>query len=129
MPIRAERRALYPPDWTARRARVLERAKNRCEFPTAAGDRCSAPNGHQVARLLADLEAWYPWDYADAYLEPGLYRLVGIVLTIAHLDHDETNSADENLRAGCQLHHLRHDIGQHARSRRLVRGLELPFEL
>jgi hypothetical protein len=46
---------------------------------------------------------------------------VKIVLTIAHVDHDETNNADENLRAWCQLHHLRHDAQQHAENARKTR--------
>jgi hypothetical protein len=34
---------------------------------------------------------------------------VKVVLTVAHLNHDPADCRDENLRAGCQLHHLRYD--------------------
>ncbi len=38
-------------------------------------------------------------------------KKVKVVLTIAHLDHDETNNdvADDRLKAMCQLCHLRYD--------------------
>lgn len=38
MPIRPERRGLYPADWLAISARIRERAGNRCEW-------CGARNG------------------------------------------------------------------------------------
>lgn len=37
-----------------------------------------------------------------------------VVLTVAHIDHDTTNNADENLAALCQKCHLRHDAKIHA---------------
>lgn len=40
-------------------------------------------------------------------------RLVRIVLTIAHLDHQPEHSDDENLRAYCQRCHLLHDLDHH----------------
>ncbi len=38
-------------------------------------------------------------------------KKVKVVLTVAHLDHDETNESitDERLKAMCQLCHLRYD--------------------
>lgn len=111
MPIRPERQALYPPDWKAIRMRILHRAGGCCEFTRADGSRCSAPNDSLIARDVRNLENWWAWDFADAYVPPSFYKLVRIVLTIAHLDHDETHCSDENLKAGCQLHHLRHDVG------------------
>ena len=38
-------------------------------------------------------------------------KQVKVVLTIAHLDHDETNwdVKDERLKASCQICHLRYD--------------------
>jgi len=45
-----------------------------------------------------------------------------VVLTTAHVDHDEANMERENLAALCQRCHLRHDHKQHmanaARTRR-----------
>ena len=37
-----------------------------------------------------------------------------VILTVAHLDHDTTNNARENLRALCQRCHLRYDAQLHA---------------
>ena len=45
------------------------------------------------------------------------YATVGlkqIILAAAHLDHDPTNSSEENLEALCQRH-LAHDRPQHRR--------------
>lgn len=39
-----------------------------------------------------------------------------VILTVAHLDHDPQNCADENLKALCQRCHLRHDIEHHKRN-------------
>jgi tRNA(Ile)-lysidine synthase TilS/MesJ len=36
-------------------------------------------------------------------------KKIKIVLTIAHIDHDTTNNADDNLAALCQRCHNRHD--------------------
>ena len=41
-----------------------------------------------------------------------------VILTTAHLDHDRTNNAWENLSALCQRCHLRHDREQHIASAR-----------
>ena len=118
MPIRPENRALYPADWTAIRRRIRhERAGNRCE-------RCKAPNHHVVARetngssymlmdgrvYCADTGEALGWAKGSEY---PLGRMVKIVLTVAHLDHDPTNNADENLQALCQRCHLRHDHAHH----------------
>lgn len=34
---------------------------------------------------------------------------IKVVLTVAHLNHDESSNQDENLAALCQRHHLAHD--------------------
>lgn len=90
-------RSKYPPDWEAISRRIRqERAHHRCEW-------CGALNGlpHPVTGSR-------------------------VVLTVAHLDHDPTNNADDNLAALCQRDHLRHDRGQHQRNaaetRRRKRG-------
>ena len=79
----------YPPNWKSEiRPRILKRANNCCE-------ECGAENYSIVERT-------YP---------NGFKKMVKIILTIAHLDHDETNwnVKDERLKALCQLHHLRYD--------------------
>ncbi len=50
MPIRPENRARYPKDWKDVRARILERAGNRCEGSPAYPD-CRAPNGSEIRSL------------------------------------------------------------------------------
>lgn len=91
MPISAEQKTLYPPDWQEIRARILVRANGRCE-------RCGAVN-----------------------YEPHPITGSRVVLTIAHLDHDPTNCADDNLLALCQRDHLAYDLKHHQRNARITR--------
>jgi hypothetical protein len=92
MPIRAERKALYPSNWKALRAEVLSRASNACEgsprFPE-----CRAVN-----------------------YEPHPVTGSKVVLTIAHLNHDETCADPAMLRAWCQRCHLVYDASHHAKN-------------
>lgn len=104
MPISPDRMKLYPggsirsKEWKAFRKSILERAENRCEgtphFPA-----CRAENG-------------------KAHPDTGSR----VVLTIAHMDHDETHADPERCRALCQRCHLRWDAPRHrasaARTRR-----------
>ena len=84
MPIKDK--SLYPADWKAISHRIrFGRAKGKCEW-------CGAEH--------------------NAY-ETHDGKLVKIILTCAHLDHDTTHNDDSNLAALCQRCHLRHDIGQH----------------
>jgi 5-methylcytosine-specific restriction endonuclease McrA len=105
MPIRPENRRLYPggsptsKEWKAIRASILERARHVCE-------ECGTPNGSYVTR--------------DAG------KVVRIVLTIAHIDHDPTNNDPANLRAWCQKHHLAHDHRHHMASSAATRRKKLP---
>ena len=88
MPISPDRMKLYPggsinsPEWKAIRARILKRAGDRCEC--ACGCRAANHDTHPMTGSF-------------------------VVLTIAHLDQDETNSADDNLKALCQRCHNRLD--------------------
>ncbi len=81
----------YPTDWKAIRARILERAGNRCEG-SPAFPYCRAENGkpHPITRST-------------------------VILTIAHMDHDLTNNSDTNLRALCQRCHNKHDAADRAK--------------
>lgn len=85
----------YPPNWRSEiRPRILIRANNCCEF-------CGIKNGSTAQSAKGK-------DYK-------------IVLTIAHLDHDETNHdvSDDRLRALCQPCHLKYDAEEKARRRRV----------
>ncbi len=110
MPIDYKR---YPPNWkTEIRPAVLTRAENRCEW-------CGLENSQTVYRAKTNKRIeWYPC--ADDVYKLGLDKKVAdwwvskpvkVVLTIAHLDHDETNHDIklERLAALCQLCHLRYD--------------------
>ncbi len=78
----------YPVNWlTEIRPAILERARHKCEF-------CAVQN-----------------------YEPHPVTKSRVVLTIAHLDHDITNSDPENLRALCQKCHNTHDGPKRARNR------------
>lgn len=103
----------YPKNWkTEIRPTVLKRAGNKCEF-------CGLPNGQKVyhARINGRME-WFvksedvyatgiPKILADFWVE----KPVSVVLTVAHLDHDEYNHDVklDRLAALCQLCHLRYD--------------------
>lgn len=89
MPIRPENRARYPKDWAAISRRIRDRAGNRCEGSPDFPD-CRAENGapHPVTGSR-------------------------VVLTVAHLDHQPENCADDNLRAWCQRCHLKYDSLHH----------------
>ena len=104
----------YPPDWKEIRARILARAKNRCEF-------CGLKNYSYVWSVhfhLRDIDKykirniWFS-NEKDAIREArGLtIKKVRVVLTVAHLDHDVENHSvsDDRLKAACQACHCRYD--------------------
>lgn len=96
----------YPPGWrTHTRPRILARAGHRCEH-------CGLPNYAVVesrSRQLLELP--------DSYLAARIIRAqatcraIVVVLTIAHLDHNEWDHTvtDDRLAALCQKCHLAHD--------------------
>ena len=98
MPIRPERRHLYPENWPELSRYIrFHRALGFCE--------CTGECGldHGVA----------------SYGEPGhCLNTHGLqmdsgavcVLTVAHLDHDETHNDPSNLQAMCQGCHNRYDM-------------------
>jgi len=118
MPIDYNR---YPKDWKETRARILERANNRCEV-------CGLENGDTVRSVIGTdgFRQWLPMHY-KLHIDNDIWdkgKDVKVVLTVAHLDHDEENEevADDRLRAMCQLDHLRYDALEKARRRREKRG-------
>jgi hypothetical protein len=110
----------YPPDWEERRARILKRADNKCEM-------CGLDNYSlvwSVKLLHTERRDWYQnkddalkvaeesgWPESVLKKPYPVIKLVKVVLTVMHLDHDETNwdVSDDRLLAGCQLCHLRYD--------------------
>lgn len=122
----------YPKNWkTEIRPRILKRAKNKCEccgvpnyavgyrdehskFVPTAGNSYHDKAGrgelsYKEARELAD--------HCNEVLEE---KYIVIVLTIAHLDHDEYNHnvQDDRLQAMCQACHLKYDAAEKTRRRK-----------
>jgi hypothetical protein len=95
----------YPPNWKELRKQVLERAENKCEF-------CGVENGTIGFRdkdgKFFELENSLALD-TDWYSD---MKVIKIVLTISHLDHDETNHevSIDRLKALCQKCHLNYDV-------------------
>jgi len=107
----------YPPDWSERRKRILLRAENRCE-------RCGVGNGAVGVRDKKG--KWHSADQiaeGSLYLDDMEYKMIRIVLTIAHLDHDEENwnVKDIRLQALCQRCHLALDHRRHVHKSVLTR--------
>lgn len=120
MPIRPENKKLYPKNWKQIRNDILKRANNKCEFcgvdNYAEGYRDK--NGNFIKSEGMQQEA----DILDGE------KIIRIVLTVAHLDHNPQNNDYNNLKALCQRCHLRHDIEQHRESRKNNKVLPL-FEV
>lgn len=76
----------YPANWKEISLRIRARAGGKCEF-------CGAEN-----------------------YKPHPITGSKVVLTVAHLDHNPQNCADENLKALCQRCHLRYDIEHHKKN-------------
>lgn len=95
--------ARYPPDWKERRTRILHRDGHRCT-------RCGLPNYAVVNRKEEKIIA-FAADHAAAKRIKKYLGGIVIVLTIAHLDWDETNwqVKDCRLQAMCQSCHFAHD--------------------
>lgn len=115
MPIDYSR---YPPNWKSEIVpAILARADGRCEW-------CDLINGQIIFSVqmclkteggrYTDRAVWFR-SKADAVREskefPNRMKNVRVVLTIAHLDHDEENHAVglDRLAALCQQCHLRYD--------------------
>lgn len=120
--------ATYPDTWLYEiRPRIMERANNTCEF-----DGCSFRHGQTAYSVKVHGKSEWFHTYRDAvkavedtgwnvHLSPPNVKQVKVVLTIAHLDHDEENHdvKDERLAAACQLCHLRYDAEEKAWRQRL----------
>ena len=133
MPIRPELRHYYTgPEWEAARKTILERAGHCCE-------QCKVPN-HALILRLDDYPGWWVRDdNGAAYDSRGEYqgsirnselpefRLVTIVLTVAHLNHDPSDNRDENLKALCQWCHLNYDKEHHKESRSIRKDASRPL--
>jgi len=109
----------YPKNWKSEiRPRIMKRANNTCEF-----EGCDFKHLEEVwsvknkGKTVGWFRSFEEADKQDKSFEMKKGNLVPnpkkvkVVLTIAHLDHDETNHdiKDNRLKASCQLCHLRYD--------------------
>ena len=122
----------YDPSWkTVIRPAILERANNCCEF-------CRVKNGEEILRgHYSGKEVYQLMDGAIFDASNSEYigsdyigevhptnKVVKIVLTIAHLDHNVENNDYENLKALCQKCHLNWDKEHHKKSRKKNKGIQ-----
>lgn len=98
----------------------MQRANNTCEF-----EGCDFKHLEEVWSVkYKGRSSWFR-DFDVANSQPKSFeckkgvqienpKKVKVVLTIAHLNHDETNMdiKDEDLKAACQLCHLRFDASE-----------------
>lgn len=113
MPIKPENKKLYPKNWDEIRQNILKRAKNRCEF-------CGVEN-HIEGFRLRNSERFVRTDndvIMKRFAKEFSHKIIKIVLTIAHLDHDPTNNDPNNLRALCQRCHNRYDVEHRKETRK-----------
>lgn len=99
MPIKPENKARYPTNWKSEIVPdIRARSGNRCEGSPTYPD-CRAENG-----------------------KPHPVTGSKVVLTVAHLVHDELETQDRDaLRHWCQRCHLTYDAGHHAANARRTR--------
>jgi len=109
MPIKPENKHKYPKDWKFISERIrFDRAKNKCEF-------CGITNGEKGAR--DKFGEWYSEQEIDGLNNTKDFpKIITIVLTVAHLNHDESDYRDENLKALCQRCHLQYDAKHHSKN-------------
>lgn len=106
----------YPANWKSEiRPRILKRARNKCEC-------CGVENGRLIHRFGKEI---HEFEYVPEGMQSEVYHLekkkvIKIVLTIAHLDHDEENHnvKDDRLKAMCQQCHLRYDSSEKVRRKK-----------
>jgi 5-methylcytosine-specific restriction endonuclease McrA len=127
MPIRAENRSRYPKDWHQIAARIRERAGDRCE-------QCGVQNGAMILR--GTHKGRHVWQHVGCVFNDVFDAVTGdrlpgqnfdtchfpkppirVVLTVAHLDHNPENCADDNLAALCQRCHNAYDAPHRAATR------------
>lgn len=113
---------LYPANWKELRKQVLERAKHCCEWEGCGLANYSEGYWDQTGKWwtwkeIEDALEVHGYDVFDHELKHKINKdftakpLTKVVLTVAHLDHDEENHEVkiDRLRAWCQYHHLNYD--------------------
>lgn len=111
MPISPENKKLYPKNWPIIRQRILYASDHKCEF---CGLRNHIIGYRDDNRNFVECNG-NPGEIINT--SEGDKKIMKVVLTIAHLDHDPTNNHRSNLKALCQQCHNRHDAKHRAISR------------
>lgn len=101
MPIRPENKKLYPDNWTEIVEQIRKRSGNHCEG-------CGLKNGAYGYRDLNGCFQELELIEAEAMAADG-DKVLKIVLTTAHLDHNPENCNLDNLRHWCQKCHNGYD--------------------
>lgn len=121
----------YPENWkTEIRPDIMKRANSCCEV-------CGVPNYKLILRGEYNGVECYQDENGDIYdantsikigsdylgeVHP-TNKMIKVVLTIAHLDHDITNNEYSNLKALCQRCHNRHDVEFRKKNRKSNKGI------
>ena len=93
----------YPPDWKERiRPAILKRANWKCEF---CGVQSRAVGYREMNGKFVECD-----NHMKEWAKRNGFKVIKIILTIMHLDHDTTNNDESNLKAGCQRCHNRYDM-------------------
>lgn len=117
MPIKDK--AAYGPDWPAIRAKVQKRAGNKCEGCGVANYAVGARDRRGDWHNQADIDHM---NSDVGYSMFGEYpKIIRIVCTTAHLDHNPGNNDLDNLKFLCQACHNRYDSKHRAGNAALTR--------
>jgi len=121
VPIKAENRSRYPKDWKLISSYIRRvRALGKCEW-------CGVKNGARGARDRHG-EWWDEVSIENLNSGVGMElfgdfpKIIRIVLTVMHLDHNPENNDRQNLKAACQACHLRYDHKHHMANARVTRN-------
>ena len=105
----------YHPEWKERiRPDILRRANWKCEF-------CGVQS-----RAIGYREKDGTFVECDSYMQKWAidhgFKIIKIVLTIMHLDHDITNNEYTNLKSGCQRCHNKYDMPNRIKNRKFKKA-------
>lgn len=113
--MKKERQKFYPVNWQFISADIrFNRAKNKCE-ECGVNNGCiyyTDPQGKRIEinfETLAEIQKLMDATGENERSVLKKLKLVKIILTVAHLDHDESNNDYFNLKALCQRCHLNYD--------------------
>ena len=117
----------YPSNWkTEIRPRILFREDYCCKFcgveNQSKGVRSKDGEFISVQKIHDSLDKngydFFDHELKDCVNKEGRMKVITIVLTISHLDHDTKNNEDSNLAALCKKCHLNHDKKHHMKNTR-----------